>query len=137
MPERDIDASPASDDQRKRAQALSLGILEAEALRRTRSIEYIRKLSRTQEVIRLFVLFVAAIVPLVLLATMFLELWGVTRFLHGLGDAPKAVFISVSVLGFVVIYAILLRMVFTPPEHGKEAPDLKAFRQPPPNIDGN
>ena len=137
MPEKDIDASPASGDKREQAQELSLGIWDAEVLHRTRSIEYIRKLSRTQEGIRLFVLFVAAVVPLVLLATVFLELWGVTRFLHGLGDAPKAVFISVSVLGFVVIYAILLRMVFTPPEHGKEVPDLKAFRQPPPNIDGN
>ena len=79
---------------------------EAEVLHRARAIEYIRKLARTQEGIRLFVLFVAAVVPLVLLATVFLELWGVTRFMHGLGDAPKAVFISVSVLGFVVIYAI-------------------------------
>ena len=136
MPERNIDVSPASGARRDNAD-MRFDNWEAEVLHRARSIEYIRKLARTQESIRLFVLFIAAVVPLVLLATVFLELWGVTRFMHGLGDAPKAVFISVSVLGFVVIYAILLRMVFTPPEQGKEMPDLKTFRQPPPNTDGN
>ena len=137
MPERDIEVLSVSDDRRKEAEELSFVAWEAEIAYRARSAKFLGKLSDTQEKYRLVVLWIAALVPLGLLAMMFLELWGVTRFLHGLGDAPKAVFISVSVLGFVVIYAILLRMVFTPPEQGKEMPDLKAFRQPPPNTDGN
>ena len=138
MSEKDIDASSVSDDRRKKADELSFAAWEAEIAYRARSAKFLGKLSETQEKYRIIVLWIAALVPLGLLAMMFLELWGVTRFLHDAGDTPKAVFISVSVLSFVVVYALLLRMVFTPPEQGKEPPDLKTFRQiPPTNIDGN
>ena len=128
MPPKNIDAPPESGDDRRKQTELETW--DAEMANRASSAKSLEK-------VRLFVLPVAAIVPLLLLVLLFLELFGVTCFLRGVGDTPKAVFISATFLSFIVLYTALLRMVFTPLEQSKELSGLKPAQQTPPNTDDN
>lgn len=127
-PEKNIDSPPESGDGRRKQTEI-----EARDAEMANRASFAKSLGK----VRLFVLPVAAIVPLLLLLLLFLELFGVTSFLRGVGDTPKSVFISATFLSFIVLYAALLRIVFTPLERSKELPGLKPARQIPPNADDN